>query len=69
MSNRLSEKTHQTHCEKISLLGNKGGNAKKLSNLNIIVPSPNTARIQESHIFLGHFIFEQVENLILKNEK
>ncbi len=53
----------------ISLLGNKGGNAKKLSNLNIIVPSPNTARIQESHIFLGHFIFEQVENLILKNEK
>lgn len=53
----------------ISFLGNKGGNAKKLSNLNIIVPSPNTARIQESHIFLGHFIFEQVENLILKNEK
>ena len=53
----------------ISLLGNKGGNAKKLSDLNIIVPSLNTARIQESHIFLGHFIFEQVENLILKNEK
>ena len=53
----------------ISLLGNKGGNAKKLSNLNIIVPSPNTARIQESHIFLFYFIFEQVENLILKNEK
>lgn len=53
----------------ISLLGNKGGNAKKLSNINIIVPSFNTARIQESHIFLGHFIFEQVENLILKNDK
>ncbi|MAH97783.1 MAG: phosphoheptose isomerase [Euryarchaeota archaeon] len=53
----------------ISLLGNKGGSAKKLSNLNIIVPSLNTARIQESHIFLGHFIFEQVEDLILKNEK
>lgn len=53
----------------IAFLGNKGGNAKKLSNLNLIVPSINTARIQESHIFLGHFIFEQVENLILKNEK
>lgn len=50
----------------ISLLGNKGGNAKKFSNLNIIVPSSNTARIQESHIFLGHFIFEQVENLLIK---
>ena len=34
------------------------GNAKT-SNINIIVPSFNTARIQESHIFLGHFIFEQ----------
>jgi D-sedoheptulose 7-phosphate isomerase len=53
----------------ISFLGNKGGYAKKLSNLNIIVPSLNTARIQESHIFLGHFIFEQVENLIIENEK
>ncbi|MDC3062416.1 SIS domain-containing protein [Candidatus Pelagibacter sp.] len=50
----------------ISLLGNKGGNAKKLSDLNIIIPSSNTARIQESHIFLGHFIFEQVENLLIK---
>ena len=53
----------------ISFLGNNGGNAKKLSNLNMIVPSSNTARIQESHIFMGHFIFEQVENLILKSEK
>ena len=52
----------------ISLLGNNGGNAKNLSNLNIIVPSSNTARIQETHIFLGHFIFEQVENLILKKK-
>ncbi len=53
----------------ISLLGNKGGYAKKISDLNIIVPSDNTARIQESHIFLGHFIFEKVEDLIVKNEK
>lgn len=52
----------------ISLLGNNGGNAKNSSNLNIIVPSSNTARIQEAHIFLGHFIFEQVENLILKKK-
>tara|TARA_B100000029_G_scaffold516839_1_gene636005 strand:- start:30351 stop:30929 length:579 start_codon:yes stop_codon:yes gene_type:complete len=50
----------------ICFLGNKGGLAKKKSNLNLIVPSSNTARIQEVHIFLGHFIFEHVENLILK---
>jgi len=50
----------------ICFLGNKGGLAKKKSNLNLTVPSSNTARIQEIHIFLGHFIFEKVENLILR---
>ena len=53
----------------ICFLGNKGGLAKKNSNLNLIVPSSNTARIQEIHIFMGHFIFEHVENLILKKQK
>lgn len=52
----------------ISFLGNKGGKAKKFSDLNLIVPSYNTARIQEQHIFLGHYIFEKVENLILKKK-
>ena len=50
----------------IGFLGNKGGKAKKFCTENIIVQSKNVARIQEAHIFLGHFIFEQVENLLLK---
>lgn len=50
----------------ICFLGNNGGIARKFSDYNLIVPSFNTARIQEAHIFLGHFIFEQVENLLLK---
>ena len=45
----------------IAFLGNNGGKSKKLGKIEIIVPEKNTARIQESHIFLGHFIFEQVE--------
>tara|TARA_Y100001958_G_C20988424_1_gene376869 strand:- start:49 stop:624 length:576 start_codon:yes stop_codon:yes gene_type:complete len=52
----------------ISFLGNSGGKAKKYSNLNIIVPSKVTARIQECHIFLGHYLFEQVENLLIKKK-
>jgi D-sedoheptulose 7-phosphate isomerase len=48
----------------ICLLGKNGGKAAKLSNLNLIVPSNNTARIQEAHIFLSHFIFEEVEKNI-----
>ena len=50
----------------IGLLGNKGGKAKKYCSENITVSSENVARIQEAHIFLGHYIFEQVENLLLK---
>lgn len=53
----------------IALLGNNGGKVKKFSDLNIIVPSKITARIQECHIFLGHFIFEEVENLLIKKKK
>ena len=50
----------------LSFLGGNGGLAKKLSDINVIVPSFSTARIQEIHIFLGHFIFEQVEKLLIK---
>ncbi len=52
----------------IGFLGNNGGVAKKYCNINLIVPSSNTARIQEMHIFLGHFIFESVENLLFKKK-
>jgi len=49
----------------LGFLGKNGGNAKKLCNEKIIVNSNNVATIQEAHIFLGHYIFEQVEkNLI-----
>ena len=33
------------------------------------MPSSNIARIQEAHIFLAHYIFEQVENLLFKKIK
>lgn len=52
----------------IGLLGNNGGKSKKFCKCSIIVPDKNTARIQECHIFLGHFIFEQVESLLLRND-
>ena len=51
----------------ISFLGNKGGKSKGISNLDIIVPEKNTARIQECHIFLGHYIFQQVENILISS--
>ena len=53
----------------IGLLGKGGGRAKNLCDTKIIIPSNSTARIQEMHIFLGHFIFERVENLIFNIRK
>jgi D-sedoheptulose 7-phosphate isomerase len=52
----------------VGFLGNKGGKAKKLCNIPLVVNSNNTARIQEAHIFLGHFIFETVENSLLSKK-
>mgnify|MGYP001204417211 FL=1 len=50
----------------VCLLGRNGGKAKKICNKHLIISSNNTARIQECHIFLGHFILEKIEDLILK---
>lgn len=52
----------------VGLLGSEGGLAKKFCDINIIVKSNIVARIQEAHIFLGHFILENVENLIIKKK-
>jgi D-sedoheptulose 7-phosphate isomerase len=52
----------------IGFLGNKGGKAKKLCDIKLIVNSRITARIQECHIFLGHFILEKVEDLMISKK-
>ena len=38
-------------------------NAKKFTDLSLIVKNNNVARIP-AHILLGHFIFEQVEKIM-----
>ena len=50
----------------IGFLGKSGGNAKRYCSTKILIQSKTTARIQEAHIFLGHFIVEQVENKLFK---
>ena len=51
----------------VSFIGNDGGEMKNISNYNLIIPSNNTARIQECHTLLGHTILEIVENKMFKN--
>ena len=45
----------------IAFLGKGGGHAKKLIEEHIIVPSNNVMRIQESHLFLTHYLAELIE--------
>lgn len=40
----------------ITLTGKKGGVMKDLGDINIVIPSNNTPRIQEMHIMVGHMI-------------
>ena len=52
----------------IGFLGKGGGQAKLNCDKALIIESKNTARIQECHIFLGHYILEKVENLMLNKK-
>ena len=62
------KKAKKMKIKSIALLGYNGGEAKKYADHSIIVKSNNTARIQESHIFMGHFILESVEKKFLKDK-
>ncbi|HPS64600.1 MAG TPA: D-sedoheptulose 7-phosphate isomerase [Ignavibacteria bacterium] len=45
----------------IGLLGCEGGKIKPLCDFNIVIPTNDTQRIQESHITVGHILCEIVE--------
>lgn len=45
----------------VGLLGRDGGKLAPLVDLAIVVPSDETARIQEAHIFLGHVLCSLIE--------
>ena len=45
----------------ILISGNKGGRCAKYSDIQVIIPSKTTSRIQEITLFIGHLIIELVE--------
>ena len=50
----------------ISLLGNNGGLCRGKGDLDLIIKSKSTARIQEMHILVGHILCELVEKICIK---
>ena len=45
----------------VGLLGKGGGEAFKLVDHSIVIPSQSTARVQEMHITVGHILCELIE--------
>lgn len=50
-------------CKTLGLSGNDGGKMTAFCDLNIVVPSDITARIQEMHILIGHIFCKAVDDL------
>jgi D-sedoheptulose 7-phosphate isomerase len=53
----------KTGCKVLGLSGRGGGKMNELCDLNIVVPSEITARIQEMHILIGHIFCKAVDDL------
>jgi len=58
---KAAEMAHSKGVIVIGLTGATGGKLKDMADLTIMVPSDNTARIQEAHITIGHIICHLVE--------
>jgi D-sedoheptulose 7-phosphate isomerase len=48
----------------VALLGRDGGLARSLAEIPLVVQVPETARIQEVHLFAGHLFCEAVESIL-----
>ncbi|MCC6275718.1 MAG: D-sedoheptulose 7-phosphate isomerase [Leptospiraceae bacterium] len=58
------EKAKLLGMKSVALLGGSGGKLKSKCDHEIIVPSGETARIQESHILIGHLICSIIEKIL-----
>jgi D-sedoheptulose 7-phosphate isomerase len=50
-------------CTTLGLSGKGGGQMTGLCDVNIVVPSAITARIQEMHILIGHILCKAIDDL------
>jgi len=49
-------------CKTVGLSGRDGGDMNDVCDINLVVPSDNTPRIQEMHILFGHTICQIIDN-------
>ncbi len=63
------EEAHRRGMRTIGLLGGSGGVLAKVCHDAVVVPSTVTARIQESHILIGHIWCEMIEEAVIAAER
>ena len=56
------KKAKKLGCKTIGFSGKDGGRMSEVCDINIIVPSHDTPRIQEIHILIGHIICQSVDS-------
>lgn len=56
------EEAKNKGCKTLGLSGKGGGAMSEWCNLNIVVPSTDTPRIQEMHILIGHIVCQAVDD-------
>jgi D-sedoheptulose 7-phosphate isomerase len=56
------EKAKELGCVTLGLTGRDGGKMNAVCDLNLVVPSDNTPRIQEMHILIGHTICQAIDD-------
>lgn len=49
-------------CRCVGLSGKGGGDMNELCDVNIVIPSDNTPRIQEMHIMIAHILCQAVDS-------
>ena len=62
--NLAMQKAKSMGIKTLALSGKDGGKLAKLADLALIVPSNNTARIQEAHITIGHILCGLAEDAL-----
>ena len=53
----------ENDCKIITLSGKDGGKMKEMGDVNIVIPSNDTPRIQEMHIMIGHMICALIDEV------
>ncbi|ATD07656.1 MULTISPECIES: SIS domain-containing protein [Pseudoalteromonas] len=53
----------------VALTGRTGGKVKDIAKLPIIIANDETARIQEAHMFIGHWLCEAVDMLVAAEQE